>query len=408
MCIVAACPNENFYATANWKMGGLCPIHFAKFINDFGYTSGVGLDLCRDYVKIYVLLQHNVTRCLEHMRELEREITAARSRFTGSDTRDIRFIHSDENYVKLSRVLEYYEGYCWFPANRPLLAGLLSSAAFEEASELGLNKDYGAGLKHGEQTHRIQWHAILREATAGFQLPFDAASGWAHTPLRLYYEMNNGPSKTNKTWAKLMDSVNNIGWGHPDRLMVSLRQSGLRFITGALNRRTAKYGGVEINDYVNKPKSDPSAWKLVRSPRGQAIWDEATKLIEGVPPNPDVQALENTGYQRSRLKMDIDGVIYSWEKMGPPSQKPQRRTLEYVSLLVFERARKKYPHLFPKKVHFNYSLNEVGTPLHKHAPDTGVKIDSSRSLQSANGFNMQYQYNKVTGAKPGFAQDDRW
>lgn len=356
----------------------------------------IDLNLAQDFLKIHILIQYNVARCLAQMTKFENQMAAAATYPRPIGFTDPRFAKAGAvaNYLKLSRALEYYEGYCWFPANRPLLAGLLSADAFFSASQMGLNKDPGAGLTHGEHSHRIQWHVLMREITDDFKVTCDAAHGWSYTPIELFYHMTHGEPANPATinaWGRAIDSQSNAGWGNPDRVMIDLRQSGLTLIAAALDRRVTKYGGADLLNGNQK--------KL--SPRSQALADEFANIAAagGVP-----AALQLKGL--FKLQEEVLGQVYAYEKLGFPLSPPPPNSLGELAVNVYNGATGTSPLLFPPKPLPHYVLNKKKVPVVQGAPDQGVKVDKNRIAKSRGGFNLQYWYLPSVGAMPVHAS--RW
>jgi Family of unknown function (DUF5636) len=116
-------------------------------------------------------------------------------------------------WLRFSSVLSFYERKCWFPEDVLLPMGLLSSDDFYYYIRLGyVLKDYGAGVKHGEFTHRLQWHVIMYVATEGFTRAI--ARGWDHSPFDLYTSL--GRPENRGLWVSLLDNRGEGGFSHPD------------------------------------------------------------------------------------------------------------------------------------------------------------------------------------------------
>ena len=89
-------------------------------------------------------------------------------------------------HLGLLDALRHYEGLVGFSDKDVIPLGILSVDEFFGLLREGLPfKDVGAGMKHGEITHRLQWFVIAAEITAGFSsLP--KTGEYAHTPIELY------------------------------------------------------------------------------------------------------------------------------------------------------------------------------------------------------------------------------
>ncbi len=86
------------------------------------------------------------------------------------------------------------EGFCGLNVYAPIYTAVLSAEAFMKYSEEGaLFKDVGAGLLHGEFTHRIQWYVLFHAMSGGFEngaVKEAAPKGWNHTPRELLIKIN--------------------------------------------------------------------------------------------------------------------------------------------------------------------------------------------------------------------------
>lgn len=229
-------------ATKDWNGGGLCNGEYMKLKGEYTHPKA---SMVEDLVKIHALLWYNLPGCLTALEHLHHQLVGAKAQNHPLDPRFAKT--TSANYLKLSRALEYYEGYCWFPPNRILLTGILSTPDFFKSQKLGFAKDTGAQGLHGEQSHRLQWHAIMFYATMGFQYPIATAAKWSHSPLEIYFELTQGAAKTSigrDAWGYLMDSRNNRGWGNPDNVVrTALEENSLPMIQEAFQRRATKIGG---------------------------------------------------------------------------------------------------------------------------------------------------------------------
>ncbi|HEX8702805.1 MAG TPA: LirA/MavJ family T4SS effector [Myxococcaceae bacterium] len=94
----------------------------------------------------------------------------------------------------LTQHLVAAEKFCGLNVNAPIYTAVLSENAFKEYSSNGaLFKDVGAGLLHGEFTHRIQWYVIFHAMSAGFEyeaVKEKPAGEWKHPPRQLLININ--------------------------------------------------------------------------------------------------------------------------------------------------------------------------------------------------------------------------
>jgi hypothetical protein len=340
--------------------------------------------LVDDLIKVKLLLQKNTNLCLLQTYALNMEMLTAAGLML-NNANDPRFgkANTKANYLKMSRALEYYEGYCWFPANRALLSGLLSTPSFNSSLQLGMNKDVGAGRAHGDQSHRLQWHAILRVVTNGFTVPFHANSGWSHSPLELFFHYTQGNAVVANAWGTTMDSQGNEGWGNPDNVVKDILTSGQVLLAAAVTRRIDKMGGPDVNN--------PGLAQF--SNRDNLI----TNHILG-PPSLIPPGVANP----MKFVDEVILKIYTFEKQGFPIF--PSGDVEKLAKTVYNALKVTHPQVFAADK--KYKKKGTNFLVKKDAPDQGVKVTATRAAQSRGGFCGLYQYNTNSGASP--TQAGRW
>lgn len=383
-CVHPGCGAPAGPETVNWNVGDLCTLHYNAVAATFNLPKAVAL--VDDFVKVYVLLQFNTALCLAKMGLFEAEMGRAGAAPPGHGVADPRFTTTKGhgNYLKLSRALEYYEGYCWFPANRALLGGLLSADAFNRSLKLGFNKDPGAGRMHGEQSHRVQWHVIMRCMTNDFATPFATGAGWKHSPLQLFYHFTQGDGATVGAWGKAMDAQINRGWGNPDNVVKDLLGSGLTLVKHALQRRIDKYGG---------PDATQVGMPMTLSARDQALQTAMLALL-------GQRRITLVGGPNEFFEKVV-AQIYAWEKQGFPTF--PSGDLAKGAKAIHEAAKAASPALF--QTDKTYRKVETNLLAKKGAPDKLVEIDASLIAKSRAGFNGDYAFS-VLGVDP--TPSGRW
>jgi hypothetical protein len=215
----------------------ICEHHFGLILEEIRKVApGLSRDYQEDYARIYLLMESPYTflRCLGLLNAVAaRKIEDAR----------LDGHAPDPVYLRLSKMLQLFEDRCWFQPDLLVPVGLLDGDDFLTLVRLGYHlKDYGAGVKHGEFTHRLQWHVIMRVITADFTNPNPNSRHWNHTPLDLYTRL--GTKEGEGLWGYLLD---NPGDGtkrsmrHPDWVhQTVLKETGLSVIGGMIARREKK------------------------------------------------------------------------------------------------------------------------------------------------------------------------
>jgi hypothetical protein len=183
-----------------------------------------------DFKKIQQLMLNN-ERMVENLRPLEKSL---------NDSRDDGKIPKGA----LAHLLSQKEQDHGFSNAKLLPLGVLPREEFLELTQLGyMPKDVGAGVKHGEFTHRLQWNAIMKQFErdmAEYDQTDEEERGetpWHHTPLELYTRLGDpnlirphdefrDDKRKQALWSYLMDKAGpsrERGMVHPDQVVANLR-----------------------------------------------------------------------------------------------------------------------------------------------------------------------------------------
>lgn len=198
----------------------------------------------------------------------------------------------DDKVTALKMELSRVEAEAGFRAGPVVPLGILpADAFFGLLAEGHVLDDYGAGLQHGELSHRLQWYAIFRAWNIG-ELEID------HTPIELYRRLGQPPFSQSRTGSSM--------WGYLLDSSISPNEPSYRF-PGTLNR-----------DLV---QSNP-AWD--RSGPGQHGYREVKTYQL-----PDTEGLEPLGEALAQLKeirtLELaktdKGALESdqWQRFGTPT-----------------------------------------------------------------------------------------
>lgn len=98
----------------------------------------------------------------------------------------LQHVADDAKLGALKQALAAVEQSGDFPEAVFIPMGILPAEVFLRFNALAVMDDYGAGVVHGELSHRLQWAAIIRyiQANAGL---------FTHTPWQLYQQMSSPP-----------------------------------------------------------------------------------------------------------------------------------------------------------------------------------------------------------------------
>ena len=230
------CPKPASPACQAWGVGeGFCDDHIAQVRSrlhnkDFSKDPLLApladehAPYVEDYIKLFALM-FDKSHCRSLMASLNNEMkggAALRANDAGGDERYVSAKRPDDKkYVRLSRVLEYYEGLCWFPTTHRLYTGALTSQNYQQSIALGyMPKDAGAGAQHGEYSHRLQWHMVMRVLTKDFTAAKD--HGWNHTPLDLFVQLGSVWAMSNGIWGTVFDNQDGESYNNPAKLNMDL------------------------------------------------------------------------------------------------------------------------------------------------------------------------------------------
>jgi hypothetical protein len=211
----------------------MCRVYLDLIVKELSNNTQGELNYRDDYAKLYSVLMDKplIRKVLDNL---------------GNTIINKPTGHEPEiNWLRFSSILTYYEKKCWFPDNILLPMGVLSNEDFNYYIRRGyVLKDYGAGVKHGEFTHRLQWHVIMSTVTDNFTKPFK--SSWQHTPFELYTSL--GRSENQGFWSKIFDQRGEGNFNHPDSFHQWLLNSAPDSIKLFLTKRETKRRDQFIKD----------------------------------------------------------------------------------------------------------------------------------------------------------------
>ena len=231
-----------------------CSYHWKKLLGDLNTDKDLNAEFLSDYAKIYLLMetQVDVIKCL---RKLASQLADLRD--SPEFAREAALKEEKGNsYVRLSKALAKFENYCWFPPSHEIFIGFLPTENFQSYISRGLMpKDPGAGLEHGDFTHRLHWHCISRIITNDFS--DGKRQTWNKSPLQLYCSLGSPPatSKNNNVWFKLLDDNGSAFFRSPDKFHAHVRNGDYGLLSANVARRYVKRSG-ELNRFIDQKTLD--------------------------------------------------------------------------------------------------------------------------------------------------------
>jgi hypothetical protein len=253
MCLIRDCTNKKENLIGDWHLTDrLCETHYLKIKNYLTSNDRYAIEpgLLSDYIGLKAMMIEQKT-VMSHLRALASEVhSAVQMQKKSPQDWDDRFRTSrpDRGYVRLSRVLENYEGYCWFPAcHRIFVAGLSGEDFYWYIAHGFMVKDPGPDTRHGDFTHRYQWHAVMRHLTEGFTKP-KGGGFWLSSPLDLFTSLGKSPAKEAGIWGKIFDRddasppdvVDYNTFSNPNNLHFALCDAGFDELSKNTERRLLK------------------------------------------------------------------------------------------------------------------------------------------------------------------------
>jgi hypothetical protein len=211
----------------------MCEINFTRLRDDLvGRIRTIEPDYLDDYTRLLTVMLDGplIDRHLVALNEaVERQPPG------GNNPQDL--------HHQLSPILSLFEQRCSFRAQVLVPDGILPAADFLHFIRLGyVYKDFGAGVRHGEFTHRLQWHVILRTMTDNFRV--FRRDGWLHTPFQLYVRL--GEPDNAALWGWLFDQPgpdrpDDEDMRHPDVFHRQVLENvNIRALHDAVSRRELK------------------------------------------------------------------------------------------------------------------------------------------------------------------------
>lgn len=217
----------------DWNAGAganLCSFHYQQLSDEMTNNGTIRFNqgYLNDYLKISLLMR-DTGAVLNSLARLNTDMGAG-----GALAAAGLQMANTGPYVKISAALEYFENKCWFPSVHMVLVGLLPGDDFLRLLRSGIPvKDVGAGANHGEFSHRLQWFAIMRLATADFTIA--KRPGWYSSPYNLYCSFGEGAALTRNVWGMVLDKQGAGDCRDPSYLDDQIRRSGLANLAGKLS-----------------------------------------------------------------------------------------------------------------------------------------------------------------------------
>ncbi len=255
-----------------------------------------------DYVKLLALMQNRkaVMECMEKLNaELSKSILQQKRTPDDLDDRFHTVKKQARPYVRVSRALSYYEQLCYFPSNHVVFSGALTAANFYWSLTQGfMPKDPGAGARHGDFSHRLQWHAVMRTVTNSFSVAKFGA--WSKTPLDLFTSLGSGAAMNRSLWGVIFDAQGRTHYSDPSNLLRDVKgNNDLGVLQFQLERSFNKRDRVERE-----------CQRILDEVLGRPTLTQVKAYIDGrsILAKPDRPIAPN-----------VANIAYHWKKIGGPN-----------------------------------------------------------------------------------------
>lgn len=235
--------------------------------------------------------------------------------------------HGNDDYVlPLSSTLSAYEGLCWFSPQKRMMAGLLSEIEFHDTIRSGyMVKDPGPGVRHGEFSHRLQWHYIMRVMTDSFTA--NKTRAWFHTPLELYSKVG-GVGRHRGVWGTILEGGSSLAAAAPsDPVWVNAKFlpvgsiEGMNARAGAGTLQPTQFGRAmsrrfgrrreRLDELTRFAETDADIRLRLGAPADFAGIAEIVEL------NDSTQRRRRQGANKVCTELAM-GYIFNWENAGMP------------------------------------------------------------------------------------------
>jgi hypothetical protein len=258
MCVIVNCAKQNDPRWQDGGVGEICTDHYNEFAglmrmspsNPAKKANITDESLLNDLIKLHVLM-NNMPLVLAQLQQLNRYfgLFGERGRqlgFGGAKSQRVRSVFSTSNYARLSTALTYFEHKCWFPSTHLVACGILPADVFLRLLRCGyMLKDVGAGAAHGEFSHRLQWHAVMRVATNNFTVPM--APDWHYSPYHLYSLFGEGELYSPRAlWGTVFDDQTKQTFNNPRRLDEAVRAANMGFLSRQLTNLYDRRSPMEL------------------------------------------------------------------------------------------------------------------------------------------------------------------
>ncbi len=244
-----------------------------------------------DLMRIQYLVQQPAS-FYQRLKEFNVRVAAVKAAHGGYD-----------DWQALEHALSDLEASHLFPAARLAAIKILPSDVYVTLPKRGfILADVGAGLLHGELTHRLQWAALIMEFEAD-------PTVWNYTPLELFIKIgvfDSLPGADRRSlWSHLFDQAGRgmresggsffasndpwlpDGFRHPDRLTLELGiqagasvPAGLGTISSGVSQRY-RQRLVAVNREVDAQNKDFYADLMGREDLQQAAYQKLTASLTG-------------------------------------------------------------------------------------------------------------------------------
>jgi hypothetical protein len=231
----------------------------------------------------------------------------------------VKTVKDNEKLEELKQALAAVEQGGGFPKAVVIPMGILPSEVFLRFTAEAVMDDYGAGVVHGELSHRLQWAAIIHYIR-------DNKDSFSHTPWELYKQMSSPPfsggrfTPGSSMWGATVDA-NTLQHGNNYHSPATLNRDLLESVP---EEHDAHHGHSEKFPLPERPKDYAPPKHLAKmAPIGIAL-----SLLREERVRQELEATGKDELPEDSLDAEANGLMGVSQWSGVPSEINSKHTSE--------------------------------------------------------------------------------